>query len=252
MKMIYNLLGIILLLNLGSCEKNNDPKPEPTSDTTKQIDILFIGNSFTFYNEGVDYHLSNMIEADSTINTFTYRIEKAAVSSYTLERHWNDTSTINHLLRHTWTEVILQEQSTRPINNFNLFLEYAGKFDTLITRQQAKTMMFMTWAKKDRPQDMHLLAAAYDSVSKTLDTQLAPVGRVWEYALNHYPAITLHISDNKHPTLAGTYLTCCIFYYCLFDRNPEENTYVPAGLGTNTAENLRKAAWDYLQQNQVK
>ena len=252
MKTIYYILGIISLLNMGSCNKSNDPQNDHSEDTTKQIDILFIGNSFTYFNEGLDYHLSNMLKADSAINTFTYLIEKAAVSSYTLERHWNDTSTLNHLLKHNWNEVILQEQSTRPINHFNLFMEYAMKFDTLVKHQQARTMMFMTWARKDRPQDMDLLAAAYDSVSKTLHAQLAPVGRVWEYTLNHYPAITLHISDNKHPTLAGTYLTCCVFYYCLFDRNPEKNTYIPAGLGTETAEMLRKAAWDYLQQNNIK
>ena len=110
-----------------------------TVSTPPVFKMLFIGNSFTFYNSGVDFHLQKMLSADVSSDSVTYNIQEIAVSSYTLEAHYNDPLTIAKIKSDNWNTVVLQEQSTRPINNPDLFLQYATLLDTEIKKMNAKT-----------------------------------------------------------------------------------------------------------------
>ena len=211
--------------------------------------MLFIGNSFTFYNSGVDFHLQNMLSSDVSSDSLTYNIQEIAVSSYTLEAHYNDPLTIAKIKSDNWNTVVLQEQSTRPINNPDLFLQYAKLLDTEIKKMNAKTVLYMTWAPKASLTDITQLAAAYISVGQQLNAPVVPVGKVWDYFVKTYPTINIYYTDDKHPSLPGTYLIACTFYYSLFGRNPIKNSYLPTGLSSANAVTIRKAVYDYMQLN---
>lgn len=211
--------------------------------------MLFIGNSFTFYNDGVDYHLQKMLSSDISSDSMAYNIQEIAESSYTLEAHYNDPLTLAKIKSDNWNTIVLQEQSTRPINNPDLFLLYAGKLDTEIKKINARTVLYMTWAPKDSPNDINQLAAAYTSVAQQLNVPVVPVGKVWDYFVKNYPDINIYYTDNKHPSLPGTFLIACTFYYSLFGRNPIGNKYVPTGLTSGNAVTIRKAVYDYMQLN---
>jgi hypothetical protein len=241
----YLFFGFLFVSNLWSCEKN--PVKAPVKEK-KEYSVLFIGNSYTYYNDGVDYHLQRMMFADTADDSTYFVFQKIATGSYTLEAHYGDQSTLNKVNSRKWTNVVLQEQSTRPINNPLLFSEFAAKLDTVIKKVNAKTVLYMTWATKDQPTDIVALAASYNSVGSQLNALVVPVGKVWEYTQNTYPQVGLFISDNKHPTLAGTYLTVCVFYYSLFGKNPVNNTYVPIGMNAGDVITIRKAVNDYMKQ----
>ena len=63
-----------------------------------------------------------------------------------MQSYYNTASTINLIQDGIWDVVVLQEQSTRPIDNPNLFYQYANLLDEVITCSGAKTIFFMTWA----------------------------------------------------------------------------------------------------------
>jgi hypothetical protein len=240
----------VLFLSFSSfcaCTDNSIVKPVVGSTDYK---VLFVGNSFTFYNEGVDFHLQQMLNKDGTSDSINYTIQRIAVSSYTLQAHYGDTLTINKIRKNNWNVVILQEQSTRPLNNPDLFLEYAQKLDVEIKKINAKTVLYMTWAPKDSPTDMVALNSSYLSVGLRINAKVAPVGQVWESVQKSNPLINFYFSDNKHPSLAGTYLISCVFYYSLFNKNPVNNTYIPTGISTQNASAIRKGVYDFMIQYQ--
>jgi len=251
MKLLYKLFLLFIILQAFVACKDDSIKPiePPISVEKTDYKVLFVGNSFTFYNDGVDFHLQKMLNADASIDSTNYLIQKIAVSSYTLQAHYGDTLTLNKIKSDKWNMVVLQEQSTRPINNPDLFLEYAGKIDAEIKKINAKTMLYMTWAPKDSPSDITELASSYLSVGSKINAKVAPVGKVWELVQKANPLINLYFSDNKHPSLAGTYLVSCVFYYSLFNKNPISNTYIPTGMTTQNASAIRKGVYDYLKQN---
>ncbi len=245
MKFLHGFLLVIILHGLVSC-KQETILPPLTSNKT-DYKVLFVGNSYTFYNNGVDFHLQKMLEADASRDTtVNYSIQKIAVSSYTLQAHYEDVLTLNKIKSEKWKVVVLQEQSTRPINNSSLFLDYALKLDEEIKRINAKTMLFMTWAPKDSPTDIITIAASYNSIASKINAQIAPVGQVWDSFQKANPTINLYFSDNKHPSLAGTYLASCIFYSSLFNKNPINNTYLPSGMTIQHAAAIRLEVYDFF------
>lgn len=243
----FLIVLLIAVANVSACKDDdpNDPIIPPVLEKT-DYKVLFVGNSYTFYNDGVDYHLQKMLKADVSTDSVNYSVQKVAVSSYTLQAHYSDPLTLTKIKSEKWNIVVLQEQSTRPINNPELFLEYAGKLDAENKKINAKTVLYMTWPDKDAPSDMALLSASYLSVGTQLNAPVVPVGKIWEYIQKTYPQISLYISDNKHPTLSGTYTVACAFYYSLFKKNPVKNTYIPGGMLPENATTIRKAVYDYM------
>ena len=244
----YFFIGIFVSVVLWSC-KSQIITENPPVVIKKKCSVLFVGNSYTYYNDGIDFHIQKMLNADATLDTITYIFEKIAVGSYTLEAHYGDLLTLNKIRSQKWTNIVLQEQSTRPINNPDLFLDYASKLDLEIKKVGAELVLFMTWAQKDQPGEINGLAASYISVGSQLKAKVVPVGKVWEYFQNSNSQIDLYISDNKHPTLAGTYATACVFYYSLFSKNPVNNTYIPDGISLENVKAIRKMVYDYMKAN---
>jgi hypothetical protein len=240
------ILIFLVFTAITGCQSNSDDKPVIEK---KDYKILFIGNSFTFYNDGIDYHLKNMLRVEKSSDSMNYLVQKIAVSSYTLEAHFEDPLTMQKIKSDKWNMVILQEQSTRPINNPDLFLEFAAKLDTEIKKSGAEVSFFMTWALKDVPAEINLIAASYGTAGLQLKDKVITVGRVWEYFVKNNQNIDLYGPDKKHPSLAGTYLVACVFYYSVFNKNPVENSYLPVGLSTDNAITIRRIVQDYFSTN---
>ena len=166
---LVKLLFVLLfaVASLSACKDDDPGNPPVIPPVPEKTDykVLFVGNSYTYYNDGVDYHLQKMLKADVSADSINYSIQKIAVGAYTLEAHYADPLTITKIKSEKWNIVVLQEQSTRPINNPDLFSQFAGYLDTEIKKINSKTVLYMTWANKDAPSDMALLAASYTNVA---------------------------------------------------------------------------------------
>jgi len=143
---------------------------------------------------------------------------------------WEKGDALKAIQQGGWTFVVLQEQSTLgfeprenevpQINDPAMFFDYSRRFDAEIKKAGAKTVFYLTWSRRDSPQNQAKLTAAYTSIAKELDATLVPVGPAWEAALHERPTFALHQVDKAHPTPAGTYLAACVFYARLFHRDP--------------------------------
>lgn len=185
--------------------------------------VLFIGNSFTAFNGGIDKLLTGLAP-----NTFTSSITPGG---FTLQQHWETSDTLKQIQSGDWDIVILQEQSQTPIINYYNFFEYAEKLNEEIKKSGAETIMFMTWERPDSVQynvTTEAIDKAYTALGQQLDVKVAPVGLAFSNALRERPDLKLYIEDG-HPTLAGSYLATCVFYGMIYGQSPIENSF-DAGL----------------------
>jgi hypothetical protein len=60
------------------------------------------------------------------------------------------------------------------------------------------------------------------------------------------PDIELYETDNRHPTLAGTYLATCTSYAALYGKSPVGLAYT-ADLKPDVAAHLQNMAWQTVQ-----
>jgi hypothetical protein len=181
--------------------------------------ILFIGNSFTDLNGGLDKQLLGLAPNSE--------ISRVSPGGYTLQNHFEDANTLDAIRSGKWDVVVLQDQSQNPVTNYYNFFAYAQKLDAEIKKSGAETVMFMTWERPDSVQygvTAQALYNAYTALGQQLGIKVAPVGLAFSMALQERPDLKLYIEDG-HPTPAGTYLAACVFYGFIFQQSPVGNSY---------------------------
>lgn len=204
--------------------------------------VLLVGNSYTYGNGGLNTHLQALLQAAHP--EWTTTVSAVANGGYTLQNHYNDVNTIGMINSGNWDLVILQEQSSRPVNDPELFYQYATQLNQVISRAGALTGFFMTWAYRNNPAMYEPLRDAYNYIGAYLDAVVAPAGVAF-YNAAHYPgAPNTYEGDNSHPNLSGTYLTACTMLASIWNINPIGNTYIPAGMRPDDAAILQNIAWN--------
>ncbi len=224
---ILALLGSITLVSLARAQQG---------DT---IRVLFIGNSLTENNE-----MPAMFAELARAAGWKVDVDESTVSGSTLEQHANFEGTIDKIMEKRWNYVVLQEQSVLPVIPYlrdNSMYPAARALDSLAKRVGARTVFFMTWARKEGGQQTYgshsspvfknffdmqdSLTAAYRHIARELSAQLCPVGLAWRLAFQGDPSIGLWLRDNNHPTLEGSYLAACTFFSLLLRQSPEGLSY---------------------------
>ena len=206
--------------------------------------ILFIGNSITYYNGGVDLHTMNL--ANSIDSTLAVTCESVTGGGWTLEMHYNNPATIDEITNGEYDLVILQEMTSRPVNDPELFYEYATLLDSVITEAGSQTVFFFSWPFESVFDEMiEQQSAAYNYIGQLLDAPVIPVARAWQLSRQQNPDLNLFMPDGNHPNVHGTYLACCTFYPFLWDDNPIGAEYVNDPIiTTEEKEFLQTIAWE--------
>ena len=219
-------LVLVALLTFASCQSQPSTR------------ILFIGNSYTFVNGGLDKQLEGLAPSTET--------ERIALGGYTLEKHWTDGNALQKIREGKWDYVVLQEQSQAPVLNQQKFYEFARMFDEEIRRSGARTILLMTWERPDSRNwgvTTDGLAAAFTAIGKELGAKVAPAGLAFARSLQAKPELTLYTPDG-HPTVEGTYLAACVLYRTIFELNPVGNPYSEKNISAETRTYLQQIAAD--------
>ena len=202
--------------------------------------VLFVGNSFTYYNGGIDKQLAKLAPSIQTSDI--------SQPGYTLEMHWTGGSALKTIGDGHWAYVVLQEQSQTPVIDPQKFQEYVNGFNQAIERSGAKTILLMTW---QRPNSVGYgvttarLAAAYEAVGKQLGVKVAPVGLAFASALQQRPDLVLYGADG-HPTMDGTYLAACVLYGTILGRSPVGIDYADSSITPELRDFFQRIAAESL------
>jgi len=214
------------------------PAPADGTEPPAPLRVLFVGNSYTFYNDlpGLVRRLGAADEPPVPIDD-----SMTARPGYSLEHHWREERERGKIRGGEWDFVVLQEQSQLPLRHRDRMLEHAALLAGAAREAGARPVMYMTWAPARRPGMIEILADAYTEVAGELDAALAPVGRAWQRALERRPELELHGVDGSHPNPRGSYLAACVLYATLTGRDPR-------GLPTLDLEGLTAEDAAFLQE----
>lgn len=180
----------------------------------KPLRVLFIGNSYTSVND-----MPSMLVAFAASPKSPRQVEVKALTadSATLRDHSGYRTTKSEIQEGKWDFVVLQEQSELPTTNPGPMKEAAREIDSKIKKANAKTILFLTWARRGSPETQQVLNRVYYELAGELGAQVAPVGPAWQIAIGINPKIPLHWTDGSHQTRTGAYLNACVMYLVLID-----------------------------------
>lgn len=228
--------------------------------------ILFVGNSFTYYNNSLHNHLGNLLRAAGEYRTGKTSLRAMTISGSRLSEHAGGIVTVVQPSR--WDLVMMQGHSTELMekDTADSFLETATKFSKAIRAKGAEPAFLMTWAYRDRPKMIETISERYIEIANRLDALVAPVGLAFQRAMQDYSHIDLYSKDVrrfekddkgnvkiiyrdavKHPSEAGTYLAACVLYASLFQRSPVGSAY-RGSLGEEDAEILQQVAVETVNE----
>jgi hypothetical protein len=225
-----------------------------SAQTTKRV--LFLGNSYTNVNN-LPQMLADVASSVGDVVTF----DSNTPGGYTLQGHSTNASSLSKIAIGNWDYVVLQEQSQLPsFSNTqvaNSVFPYAHYLDSLINAQNpcAETAFYMTWGRKNGDASNctswppvctyagmdSLLSLRYRMMADSNNAIVSPVGAVWKYIRQNFPAIELYQADESHPSVEGTYAAACCFYAALFKKDPTLISF-NSSLNATDAANIRAAA----------
>lgn len=223
-------------------------------NTTKRV--LFIGNSYTNYN-----NLPLLVKDVALSTGDTIIFDSHMPGGFTLQGHSSDATTLSKIAQGNWDFVVLQEQSQRPsFSQSQVETEvfpFAKRLDSLVkvSNKCAETIFYMTWGRKNGDasncaawppictyQGMDsLLQLRYQQMADDNGGIVSPVGPLWRYLRNNNPSIELYNPDQSHPSLEGSYAAACSFYATILRKNPDSITF-NSSLSIANATAIRNAA----------
>ncbi len=209
--------------------------------------ILFVGNSHTYTNGGLENHFRALMEENFPETVFN--IQSVTFGGYTLEQHFHNSTTIETIQNGEWDFVVLQEQSTRPVEQTELFYTYADSLNQIIRASDSQTAFFMTWEHEFNEGWIVPISEAYHTISDSLDALLCPIGEAWELAEDRNPEINFYSPDGNHCNILGVYLNACTFFSLFAGESAEGLLYnIEDQISTRDRLLLQEVGWDIYNQ----
>ena len=210
--------------------------------------ILFIGNSYTYYNNSLHNALRNLVRSAEMGKGYPGVLRAMTISGAKLADHAPAIKAIVESER--WDVVVLQGHSMEAIDKdtIKMFHRASRAFDKIIDESGATTAFYMTWAREDHPDHIESLDTSYTLAGNRADALVVPVGLAFERARVQHSDIDLWRPDKSHPTVAGTYLAACTFFAAFYRRSPEGLIFPKSlTLDEEKAANVQRVAWETVQ-----
>lgn len=245
--MNYILLSILIFSNfLFSSEikinalKNKNPER-----------VLYIGNSYLYYNDSLHNHVRRMLEEDylKEIDTTNYKLVTISGS-----RSWHHN--VDHPLNHKkigskkpFELVIIQGGSgeTDTKSERKIFSDSVEEIVNKVHASGAEAALYMIHAyvtphKNANPKMITDIKKMYIEAGNKNNALVIPVGIAFENAYSAMPNIELHKPfDGSHPSILGTYLAACVVFGSITQKSP-------SGLNYNYFNTINDSDREFLQK----
>jgi len=214
--------------------------------------VLFIGNSYTYYND-----MPKIFESIAKGQGADVEVFSVTKGGYTLlqladvnDEHGKRADDI--LKSEKFDVVFLQEQSRRPIIDKGLFIDGVKALDAKIKENGARTVLYQTWGRNKGNAELYdvasdtrdmaeKLADSYEAAAEEISCPVSRVGYAFLDVFENHPETELYVSDGSHSNELGSYLAALCHYATVYGEDPAEVKY-DHGIDPDVARMLKEAA----------
>ena len=234
----FALVSILLAVALATAV---DAQPTPTR-------VLFIGNSLTFWNDGLWTHLERM--AGRATPAVAVTTGRSVFPGEFFKSLWERREPREAIRTRRYDVVVLQEDL--PETKVADFRDHARRFVADVRQSGARPVLLMAWAYPRLGWiTMAQIAEAHREAAAELKVDMAPAGLAWQRAMEQRPSLNLYGPDQEHPSIAGTYLTTAVLYATLFGKDPSSSAYRPNGISAGDGAFLVRVAQETVQARRI-
>ena len=233
MKIVHLLLFTIVGLS-GTSLASEVPSVKSLT-VTNPSHLLFVGNSYLYYNNSLHDHLRRMVISAELHDHNDTNFKSATINGARLNHH----DVANYLkpgqlgIDELFQVVILQGHSSAALTEenraqFEIAVEQHAKS---IRNRDGEVALYMTPAyvfphKHQRNGLIRDIESLYLDMGNKVDALIIPVGLAFEESYRRRPNLQLHDAhDGTHPSLLGTYLGAATVFASLYSQSPVGNQY---------------------------
>ena len=231
--------------------------PQLQNKEINPMNVLFIGNSYTHYNNMPFIFQKMAVSKNIKIN-----VEMNAKSNHTFKMHSARTEMYDAIRSKKWDYVVLQGFSrelkyskehidTSSLPYFKIILD-----SIYAVNPCTNVLLFMTWgyengyteldsSSTETFQEMtNSVENGYKYLSSQFNLPIVPVGQIWNLFRQKYPNIKLYQEDEQHPNMNGSYIAASSFYSSIF-KTSAENSFMPK-MDSIVGKNIQKFTFNEL------
>ena len=189
--------------------------------------VLFIGNSYLYYNDSLHNHVKRMAsERFTDLANRDFQYKSATIGGARLQHH-----NIEWLLTpgkigvdRPFQAVIMQGGSFEPLtaDTRKVFIETAKNYAEKVRAVGGKPFLYMTHAyvsphRRAKLGMINRISDTYWQAGREAKAQVIPVGLAFERSYKERPDFSLHMAfDGTHPNLRGTFLGAYVTFFTLY------------------------------------
>lgn len=260
---IVRLFTVAVTIGLVACAQTPPASPAASAASrTPPQSMLWVGNSFFYYNNSMHGHVGNLLRASAEGNR-VWRNTSATISGSGLNWHdmeshfkpggmgsysFNAKNEVvfnvgERKLPKLWEAVLMMDCSQCPVHPqlAPLFEQSVARNAGITRGHGAEPILFMSWAYQDAPEMTATLADAYMKMAAVHQMRVVPAGLAFARSIAKRPDLNLYVADKRHPSLAGTYLAAATVLASVYRINPLGSSYT-AGLPADVVTHLQGIA----------
>lgn len=195
------------------------------------MNILFLGNSYTYYND-----LPALFRGLCKENNQDVEVFSVTAPGRRLEQNLQDdahAARFKELLQQRHYDFcILQEQSVLPFVHFDAYLSALLQLKNILKGHSDRLLLYSTWGRKEgesfltenhltNPQMTALLHSAFEKASEITEIPISPVGLHFYDLYSAGIGPELYDADRTHPSYSGSCLAALVHYKTMFGVLPD-------------------------------
>ena len=195
--------------------------------------ILFIGNSYTYYND-----MPSLFSALAETNGKACDVKSITKGGRKLYQNLSGEDEMAQEIAalpsqvETYDACVLQENSTYAIDHNDLFREGVKGHIELLSSVVSKFYLYETWSRKEGSPTLEEngwttetmtsgIALAYREAGQIYGAETVPVGEIFYACVRKHPEIELYHPDKSHPSYTGSALSAIAHYRAIFGELPK-------------------------------
>lgn len=238
-RLVLSMLASSMLAGCGAGGGGSPAAtPPPVPAAAADINLLFMGNSHTSFN-----NLTGMVAAMVRAARPTRTVAATEAPGWMfLDERSVDAASLQLLRSRPWSFVVLQAQKYSTSGLFDYPIDGAVTLIQTSRSAAAVPILFPEWPRRDvaetqRIYDLHV------SIARIAPACVAPVGQAWDLALARHPALVLHDADGNHSAPAGAFLAALVIANTMTGFAPDQLPFLDGfGVDATTQAQLRAVA----------
>jgi hypothetical protein len=254
------IAALALCLDVGLAFAQSAPVPTVTQQqATNPSRVLFVGNSYFYYNDSLHNTLRKMLAAHDAAYEKSLQYKSSTIGGSSLHHHNIDWLTTPGRIgvELAFQLVVIAGNSADALSAKGQaeFRSAATEAAKTIRSRGGQVAIYMVHAyvkphRQARPDNIRKIEQFYIEMANELNALVIPVGLAFEEAYKRFPDMILHQHyDGSHPSPAGTYLAAATAMATLYGISPVGNSFDAYGkVDAATRAKLQQVAQDVVMR----